>query len=229
MGSAAISAGAAVRSGFEVLKTALSIAKDAKELLPNGDQKNQVGEALESATRMLGEAEAALADALGHQLCRCQFPPTPMLKVGYLPYTRLSSIDMATVMAHHVKAGGGLAGAVAVHACPMCKQTDAPAYPDFARDREADFLLPFLATLPKLSRQPASNGSTGWDDRSRKTVRSEPAQFDCMRVAWEWAQQGSSTPGGRSSPGCLDSAGFDAVGNCFEELAILKESNIVPA
>ena len=163
MDFAAIAAGAAaVRSGLAVFKTALGIARDAKELLPSGEQKDQVGKALENATRKLGEGEAAIADALGYQLCRCEFPPTPMLRVGHLPYARLSGTDKGIVLAQHAKAGGGLTGAVAVHACPKCKQTDAPAYPDFTRDREVDSPLPSLATPPAPPRQPTPNSSEGW-------------------------------------------------------------------
>ena len=163
MDFAAITAGAsAVKSGLEILKTALGIAKDAKELLPDGDRKDQVGEALATVTRKLREGEAAIADALGYQLCRCQFPPTPMLRVGHLPYRHLSGIDRGAVLAQHVKAGGGLIGAIAVHVCPRCKQTDAPAYPDFMRDKQADSPLPILATSPEPPRPPPSRSSEGW-------------------------------------------------------------------
>ena len=169
MNFTAITAGAeAVRSGLGILKTALGIAKDAKELLPDGDQKKRVGDVLEIAARRLGDGEAAIADALGYQLCRCQFPPTPMLRVGHLPYARLIGMDMETVLAQHARAGGVLTGAVAVHRCPKCAQTDAPGYPDFmrdseaTRDRQAFSPLPLLAVPSMPTGQPAADKSEGW-------------------------------------------------------------------
>ena len=169
MDFAPITVGAeAVRSGLSILRTALGIANDAKELLPDGDQKKRVGDVLEIAARRLRDGEAAIADALGYQLCRCQFPPTPMVKVGHLPYARLSGIDMGIVLAQHAKSGGHLTGAVAVHRCPKCKQTDAPAYPDFTRDpeatrdRQAFSPLPLLAVPPAPIRKSAENRSEGW-------------------------------------------------------------------
>lgn len=133
MDFATINAGvAAVKSGLDVVKIALGLAKDAKDLLPSGDQKDQVGAALETATRKLAEGEAAVAASLGYKLCLCEFPPTPMLRVGHIRISQLSGMDKGPAMERN---GGGMTGSIAVHECPKCKQTDAPSYPNFARDR----------------------------------------------------------------------------------------------
>ncbi len=163
MDATAIAAGAnAIRSGIETLKTALDIALGAGELLPDGDRKDQVGAALATATRKLEEGEAAIAHAPGCQSCRCQFPPTPMLRVGHLPYRQLSDIDQGAVPEQHAKAGGSLTGVVAVHACPKCKRTDAPAYPDFVRDGQPSFFLPLLARPLEPPPPAPSRSSEGW-------------------------------------------------------------------
>lgn len=163
MGFAAIAAGSAAnRSGLETFKTALSTARDAKELLRSGDWKDQVGQALEEVMRKLEEGEAAMAGALGHRLCRCQFPPTPMLRVGYPPYNQLSGGDLRVAAAHRCEAGSDLAGAGVVHACPKCKRTNAPERPNCAQDRMVDASLPFLTAPPVQSKQPAPSGFEGW-------------------------------------------------------------------
>lgn len=38
--------------------------------------------ALDKASKATAIAEAQVAQALGYQLCKCEFPPTPMLTVG---------------------------------------------------------------------------------------------------------------------------------------------------
>ena len=163
MDHTAITAGAdAVRSGLQLLKTALDIARNARELLPEGDQKDQVGEALATAARKLMEGKTTIAHALGYSLCRCQFPPAPMLRVGHLLYRQLSGIDREVVLAQHVKAGGGLIGAVAVHVCPKCKQTDTPAYAEFTRDKQADSSMPLLAAPLELHGPPPPSSFEGW-------------------------------------------------------------------
>ena len=123
----AVSAGmSALKSGLDTVKTALGIIKDAKDLLPSGQEKNRITIALDHATEKMAEGEAAVASALGFTLCRCAFPPTPMLMVGYLPIRNLSGIDKGQVLSQKPKPGGGLTGSIAVHECPRCKNTDAP-------------------------------------------------------------------------------------------------------
>jgi hypothetical protein len=104
MDLAAITAGlAAAKSGFETLRTALGLVKDAQGMLPAGERKDAVARTLEEADKQVRLAEAQIAQALGYKLCRCAFPPTPMLAVGYTP---------------------GLVREV-VHECPRCRENDA--------------------------------------------------------------------------------------------------------
>jgi hypothetical protein len=77
-------AAAAFKSTFDALRSAMGLLKDAKELLPPGDQRQQaITQALATAESSSKIAEAEIAKALGYELCKCEFPPTPMLTVGY--------------------------------------------------------------------------------------------------------------------------------------------------
>lgn len=114
MDLATITAGmAAAKAGFETLRTAAGLVKDAQGLLPAGEKKDAVARTLEEADRQVRLAEAQIAQALGYPLCRCAFPPTPMLKVGH---GRFPSPTPKTV-ALKVDAD--------VHECPRCRQNDA--------------------------------------------------------------------------------------------------------
>jgi hypothetical protein len=129
-----ISAGmAALKAGLDTAKTALGIVKDAKDMLPSSDQKQRIETALAHANEKMAESEAGVANALGYTLCRCQFPPTPMLLVGHIPIVRLNGIDKGQALSRKSKAGGGMTGSVPVHECPRCRTTDAPNYPNFQR------------------------------------------------------------------------------------------------
>jgi len=77
------SAAGALKSTFDALRSAMGLLKDAKELLPSGDQRQAaISQALVTAESSSKIAEAEIAKALGYELCKCQFPPTPMLTVG---------------------------------------------------------------------------------------------------------------------------------------------------
>ena len=76
-------AAAAFKSTFDALRSAMGLLKDAKELLPPGDQRQQaITQALATAESSSKIAEAEIAKALGYELCKCEFPPTIMLTVG---------------------------------------------------------------------------------------------------------------------------------------------------
>jgi hypothetical protein len=72
----------AIKSAFGLLGSAIGLAKKAKDLLPDGAEKKSVEQSLEAAERSSKLAEAQIAQALGHRLCQCTFPPQIMLKTG---------------------------------------------------------------------------------------------------------------------------------------------------
>lgn len=71
-----------IRSALDMFKTAVGLAKDAKELLPNDTSKKAVEQSLDRAEMAAKLAEAQIAQALGYHLCQCTFPPQIMLSVG---------------------------------------------------------------------------------------------------------------------------------------------------
>lgn len=99
------------KAAFETLRSALGLVKDVQGVLPPGEKKEAVAAALLSAETQLQVAEAQLAQALGYQLCRCAFPPTAMLKVGWRANTQRTAVTKVT----HFD----------VHECPRCGQNDA--------------------------------------------------------------------------------------------------------
>jgi hypothetical protein len=121
-----------VKSGFDAIRTALGLVKDVQGTLPAGDKKEAAARALEEAETQIRLGEAQIAKALGYPLCRCAFPPTPMLMVGYIGFYQLSGIDQH-LFHQKFKEGSGLTGSMPVHECPKCKNTDAPSYPLFQR------------------------------------------------------------------------------------------------
>jgi hypothetical protein len=83
MDVAALAAGMqAIKTGFDTLRTALGLVKDVQGVMPAGEKKETVAVSLAEATKQLKFVEAQIAQGLGHQLCRCIFPPAPMLEVG---------------------------------------------------------------------------------------------------------------------------------------------------
>jgi hypothetical protein len=80
-----VTGAAAVKTAFDTLKSAIGLVKEAKDLLPEDDQRGKaITAALETAATSAKIAEAEVAKALGYELCKCEFPPTPMLTVGEL-------------------------------------------------------------------------------------------------------------------------------------------------
>jgi len=60
-------------------RSAISLFKEVKELLPDGKQKTEAINKIEEAERALQIAEAKAAKEMGYQLCKCTFPPQIML------------------------------------------------------------------------------------------------------------------------------------------------------
>jgi hypothetical protein len=77
---------------FGMIRGALGLAKDAKDLLPAHQQK-PIEEALHKAELAAMTAEAKLAMELGYHLCRCTWPPQIMTRMsrGILDLPGLSS------------------------------------------------------------------------------------------------------------------------------------------
>jgi hypothetical protein len=92
---------AAVKAAFDAFRAAIAGVKDMLAIAGGTEeQKKVVDEALDHAIRTAAIAEAEVAKALGYELCKCQFPPTIMLTVGYK--------------------NGGPAGSGPVFECPKC-------------------------------------------------------------------------------------------------------------
>jgi hypothetical protein len=100
---AAWAQGAAAFKGiFDGLRAAIGLVRDVSVSAGGSEeQKRLVNDALDKASTAAKIAEAELAKAFGFELCKCEFPPTPMLTVGY-----------------HNERGGGRKGPV--YECPKC-------------------------------------------------------------------------------------------------------------
>ncbi|TGS70390.1 hypothetical protein EN844_06520 [Mesorhizobium sp. M3A.F.Ca.ET.201.01.1.1] len=72
-----------VKLAFETIRVAFGILKDTKEALP-ADKAKAVAAALEKSEEQFAIARAEIAKALGYELCKCKFPPVPMVTVGML-------------------------------------------------------------------------------------------------------------------------------------------------
>ena len=75
-------AAATLKSGFDMFRSAIGFAKDLRGGSTPAEQETFV-KALAQASTTATIAEAQIAHALGYQLCKCTFPPTPMLTVGF--------------------------------------------------------------------------------------------------------------------------------------------------
>lgn len=75
---------AAVKATFDSLRTAIGLVREARSVGGgNAQQQKAIDSALATATSSAAIAESEIATALGYQLCKCTFPPTTMLTVGY--------------------------------------------------------------------------------------------------------------------------------------------------
>jgi hypothetical protein len=108
---------AGAKTGFDMLRAAIGLVRDVQGVLPEGEKKDVVGRTLAEADKQVALAEAQIAQALGYPLCRCQFPPIPMLKVGW-----------TSVPKPDPKRGGNRMVDVDAHECPKCLQTDVQGY-----------------------------------------------------------------------------------------------------
>jgi hypothetical protein len=91
----------ALKAAFDAFRAAIGGVKDIRAIAGGTEeQKKVVDNALDHAISTAAIAEAEVAKAFGYELCKCQFPPTVMLTVGYK--------------------SGGDAGSGPVFECPKC-------------------------------------------------------------------------------------------------------------
>ena len=102
------------KSAFDLLRSAVGLASDVTKALPEGTRKEAAIKSLLEAEKAAQIAEASVAQALGYELCKCAFPPTPMLRIGY-------------------RMPRGLAQTEFIFECPKCKQHTAGGW-QFTRE-----------------------------------------------------------------------------------------------
>jgi hypothetical protein len=74
----------ALKTMFDSVRSAIGVLKDVKSVGGGTEeQKKTIDAALATASSTSAIAEGQFAKALGYQLCKCEFPPTPMLTVGF--------------------------------------------------------------------------------------------------------------------------------------------------
>jgi hypothetical protein len=61
------------------LKSYIDVAKGLREVMPDGKERDELDRELKNAEEGLARTDAQLVQQLGYTLCRCTFPPTPML------------------------------------------------------------------------------------------------------------------------------------------------------
>jgi hypothetical protein len=72
----------ALKSAFDAIRGLIGMVKDLRGLA-SPEQVKAITAAVDQAETATKVAEAEIANALGYELCKCQFPPTVMLTVGY--------------------------------------------------------------------------------------------------------------------------------------------------
>ena len=74
----------ALKTAFDSVRSAISMVKDVRSLGGGSAQEQKaIDTALTVASSNTAIAEAELAKVFGYELCKCEFPPTPMKTVGY--------------------------------------------------------------------------------------------------------------------------------------------------
>jgi hypothetical protein len=74
----------ALKTVFDSFRSAIGVLKDVRSLGGGSEQQQKtIDAALATASSTALIAEAQIAKALGYELCKCEFPPTPMRTVGF--------------------------------------------------------------------------------------------------------------------------------------------------
>jgi hypothetical protein len=119
---------AALKSGVDTLRGVLGLYRDIRAALP-ADKQEAVTKALNEAEKNLQMAEAEFARGFGYRLCRCKFPPTPMLLVGHRPSPfKHPRVDPSPPD-------------LPVHECPVCKRNDPKGGPWTHDEQQHDAML----------------------------------------------------------------------------------------
>jgi hypothetical protein len=79
---------AALKSAFDAIRGLLGLVKDVRGLA-SPEQAKAITAAADQVEAAAKVAEAEIAKALGYELCKCEFPPTVMLTVGYMTEWRV--------------------------------------------------------------------------------------------------------------------------------------------
>jgi hypothetical protein len=70
---------ASISKALGAASVALQLLKQARDLVPEGSEKEQVDEAIQNAEERLRMAQSQAAHALGYELCRNHVPPEIMI------------------------------------------------------------------------------------------------------------------------------------------------------
>jgi hypothetical protein len=102
----------ALKTAFDSFRSAIGLVKDVQSLGgATEQQKATIDSALATAISTAAIAQAEIAKALGYELCKCDFPPTPMRTVGYF----------SRRLANHSEGDP-------VYECPKCGYSNAGPY-----------------------------------------------------------------------------------------------------
>jgi len=68
-----------IQNIIEAATGALTIAKQAKQLIPHGPKKEEIAKGIANAEHQMKIAEAQAAKDFDYELCKCTWPPQIML------------------------------------------------------------------------------------------------------------------------------------------------------
>ncbi|CAG1016360.1 hypothetical protein ANAEL_05580 [Anaerolineales bacterium] len=69
----------ALKQGLSAIAAILGMLKQAKDLLPDGKNKEEIADQVEKAERQMQTAEIQIAKILGHEICTNHWPSGIML------------------------------------------------------------------------------------------------------------------------------------------------------
>ena len=79
------SAISAIGTTINLFRNALRLAKEVKDALPDDPKKIAIEKSLVQAEKASKIAEAQIAEALGYNICQCEWPPNIMLQIPDSP------------------------------------------------------------------------------------------------------------------------------------------------